>query len=51
MAIEQAWPYAVDVNSGVEGEVGRKDRTKLKALFAAIRAAGAEEEEESQCLF
>jgi len=51
VAIEQARPYAVDVNSGVEAEVGRKDRAKIKALFAAIRAAGAEEGKENRCLF
>ena len=30
-----AHPFAVDVASGVEAEVGRKDPAKLEAFFAA----------------
>lgn len=40
-AIRVAQPCAVDVSSGVEREPGRKDPEKLRALFAAIRAASA----------
>jgi phosphoribosylanthranilate isomerase len=35
-AIRIAGPYAVDVASGVESRPGRKDPTKLRALFAAV---------------
>ncbi len=35
-AILKVRPYAVDVNSGVEKEPGRKDPEKLRALFRAL---------------
>ena len=50
-AIKRARPYAVDICSGVESGVGKKDHTKMKALFSAIRATGAEEAKENRCLF
>ena len=37
-AINEARPYAVDINSGVESAPGIKDREKIKALFAAVRS-------------
>ena len=36
-AIEEVQPYAVDVNSGVESEPGKKDATKLKEFFRICR--------------
>ncbi|WP_297056800.1 phosphoribosylanthranilate isomerase [Thermosulfurimonas sp.] len=33
-------PYAVDVNSGVEKEPGRKDPERLRALFRALEGLG-----------
>jgi phosphoribosylanthranilate isomerase len=39
-AIANAWPFAVDVASGVEAEPGRKDHDLLRAFFAAVEAAG-----------
>ncbi len=40
-AVRQVRPFAVDVASGVEGEAGprRKDPVKMRAFFAAVRAA------------
>ncbi|MEZ5404714.1 MAG: phosphoribosylanthranilate isomerase [Verrucomicrobiia bacterium] len=35
-AIEEVQPYAVDVNSGVESEPGKKDEAKLKEFFKAL---------------
>jgi phosphoribosylanthranilate isomerase len=36
-AVQQVRPFAVDVASGVESSPGRKDRERLRALFAALR--------------
>ncbi|MBX7158400.1 MAG: phosphoribosylanthranilate isomerase [Verrucomicrobiae bacterium] len=36
-AIEEVQPYAVDVNSGVEFEPGKKDAVKLKEFFRICR--------------
>jgi phosphoribosylanthranilate isomerase len=47
-AFEQVHPFAVDVSSGVESTPGIKDRRMITSLFAAIRAAGAQED---GCLF
>jgi phosphoribosylanthranilate isomerase len=38
-AILAVRPYAVDVASGVESSPGKKDRTKLRAFFAAVTRA------------
>lgn len=38
-AIEHVRPYGVDVSSGVEAGPGIKDPEKLRAFFAAVRAA------------
>jgi phosphoribosylanthranilate isomerase len=38
-AIRQVKPYAVDVNSGVEYQPGRKDADKLKRFVRAVRKA------------
>ncbi len=36
-AIATVQPYAIDVNSGVESSPGKKDGSKLKELFSALR--------------
>jgi phosphoribosylanthranilate isomerase len=38
-AIRQVRPYAVDVNSGVEYQPGRKDSDKLKCFAQEVRKA------------
>jgi phosphoribosylanthranilate isomerase len=38
-AVKEVRPFAVDVASGVESSVGRKDRSRLRAFFAAVRHA------------
>ncbi|PJE79798.1 N-(5'-phosphoribosyl)anthranilate isomerase [invertebrate metagenome] len=35
-ALKQVYPYAIDVNSGVEKKPGIKDENKVKALFEAV---------------
>jgi phosphoribosylanthranilate isomerase len=39
-AIEQVRPWCVDTASGVESAPGVKDRSKITAFIAAVRAAG-----------
>ena len=41
-AISALQPNAVDVNSGVEAEPGKKDRKKLEQLFAVLADVGYE---------
>jgi phosphoribosylanthranilate isomerase len=41
-AIRAARPWAIDLASGVEASPGIKDPGKLRAFFAAVRAADAE---------
>jgi len=36
-AIEEVRPYGIDLSSGVESSVGKKDREKLKSLMNAVR--------------
>ena len=38
-AINQVWPYAVDVSSGIESAKGVKDKAKMKQFVNAVRAA------------
>jgi phosphoribosylanthranilate isomerase len=40
-AIEQVWPWGVDVSSGVEQARGRKDHALVAAFVRAVRAADA----------
>ncbi|MBO9541839.1 phosphoribosylanthranilate isomerase [bacterium] len=39
--IQRLAPHGVDVSSGVEAAVGRKDPERLRAFFAEVRAADA----------
>lgn len=41
-AVERVRPWGVDVASGVEAELGRKDHTKMKAFVQAVRDAELE---------
>ena len=43
MAIRQARPFAVDINSGVEDEPGRKNHGKLKEVIKQVCLADADE--------
>lgn len=40
-AVRQVRPFAVDLNSGVEFEPGRKDIDKVRAAIAEVAAADA----------
>jgi phosphoribosylanthranilate isomerase len=42
-AIKIARPYAVDVSSGVEAELGKKDHNKLRAFLMAAKGTGADQ--------
>ncbi|MDO8184809.1 phosphoribosylanthranilate isomerase [Conexibacter sp. JD483] len=47
-AIDATHPYAVDVSSGVELSPGIKDKGRMEAFSAAVRAADAAADEEGQ---
>jgi phosphoribosylanthranilate isomerase len=47
-AVVRVRPFAVDISSGVEQEKGIKDARKIAAFIAAVRAADAITESESQ---
>ena len=36
-AIEEVRPYGIDLSSGVESSVGKKDAQKINTLMAAVR--------------
>ena len=44
-AIDAAWPWAVDVASGVEIEPGVKDPNRIVSFIEAAKRAGAAQQE------
>ncbi|MDH3253124.1 MAG: phosphoribosylanthranilate isomerase [Ignavibacteria bacterium] len=48
-AVRRTEPYAIDVNSGVESEPGRKDRRKIIDLFTAVQDYHAFPQQENLC--